>query len=218
MPREAFDRDLQSLKERVIALGNIVEAGLVNAVTVFIENDKNKAQTLIDADAQVNQKRVEIVMECLTLIATQAPTASDMRSLATNIEVTGELERIHDYVKGIGKMTLLRPDESLPENIEDMLTSMAATSQSMFQDALRAFNDIDVEAAKSIPYRDFEVDRLFQEGSHELAISVTDDESTYQKFHSIQQVLNFMERAADRVTNICEWIIYWGIGEYTEIN
>lgn len=218
MPREIFLQNLAKLENKVCVLGYGVEENLAKSVTAFIEHNSKQAQQLIDYDLVVNQQRVEIVIECLTLIATQQPTGADLRSLAANIEIAGELERIHDYIKGIGRVILDRSDQEIPTETQDRFMKMVTITRGMLHAAIESFNAVTVETARDIPNRDREVDKLFWEGSHELAIAVTEDESTYQKYHTLQLVLNYLERTGDRVTNICEWIIYKGTGDYHEIN
>jgi phosphate transport system protein len=119
MTREIFDRSLKALQDKVLGLGSAVEENLVRAAKALIDADRQLAQQLIDFDSWVNTQRIEIVLECLTLIATQQPTGSDMRSLAANIEIAGELERIHDYVKGIGKIVLMMAVQEIPKPVNE---------------------------------------------------------------------------------------------------
>ena len=106
MTREHFDRDLGTVKTKVLALGSEVGLNLGKVSDALVSRNSLLAQALIDYDDHVNSERIDIMMNCLTLIATQQPMASDLRFIAAVIEITGELERIHDYVKGIAKTSL----------------------------------------------------------------------------------------------------------------
>ncbi|MEZ4518708.1 MAG: phosphate signaling complex protein PhoU [Chloroflexota bacterium] len=218
MPREHFYQDLLAVSGQVSELGNVVVEEFSKAVPVFIAHDTDAAQHLIDSDEDINQRRVNIVVDCLKLLATQQPTASDLRMLASNIEIAGELERIHDYIKGIGRVTIERGDEVIPPEVQDILTEMSDLVQGMLNDALSAFDSVNVEMAQSIPARDEQIDVLYRRGTHRLAISVTDDMSTFQRYRSLQEILNYLERTGDRVKNICEWVIYRGAGHYSEFD
>lgn len=216
MAREMFDRSLKTVQDKVLGLGSAVEENLVKAARALVGKDRQVAQQLIDFDNWVNTQRIEIVLECLTLIATQQPTGSDMRSLATNIEIAGELERIHDYVKGIGKIVLAMDGQAIPEPVNALLPAMAEITNEMLHAAMNAFAEVDVAAARAIPLRDDEVDEMYKTASHALAVSVTTDISTYEHSNGLQWAIHNLERSADRVINICEWIVYKGTGRYVE--
>lgn len=218
MAREMFDRSLKTVQDKVLGLGSAVEENLIKAAKALVAKDRQMAQQLIDFDSWVNTQRIEIVLECLTLIATQQPTGSDMRSLATNIEIAGELERIHDYVKGIGKIVLTTGILEFPESARSVLPAMAEITNEMLHAAMLAYVEVDVTAARAIPLRDDEVDALYKTASHALAVSVTTDISTYEQSNGLQWAYHNLERSADRVTNICEWIVYKGTGRYVEFD
>ena len=137
MIRGSFERELQDLQDRLLALGSEVGENIVKAVDVLQQRDSTSARRLIDADKDVNRKRIEIMTDALTLIATQQPMAGDMRLIASIIEITGELERINDYSKGIAKNSLLIGSMSIPDVIGHM-PEMARKTQEMLQRALEA--------------------------------------------------------------------------------
>jgi phosphate transport system protein len=103
MLREGFDRELNNLREIVLATGSEVEESLMKVTKALPECDENSARQLISADKHINERYIEVVMRSLRLIATQQPMSRDMRLIAALIEIAGELERIHDYIKGIAE-------------------------------------------------------------------------------------------------------------------
>jgi phosphate transport system protein len=223
MAREVFDRDLINLQNRLLSLGSAVEEDLERSVNALFTGNKAVSQQMIDFDDWVNTQRIEIVMDCLRLIATQQPAGSDMRTLAANIEIAGELERIHDYVKGIGKISLMLADDitgvvpSEMAKLKQYMPQMASIAREMLHDALAAFTYQDAEA-KAIPPRDSEVDKLYKKASHLLAISVTNEIATYEQSNILQWAVHNLERSADRVINICEWVLYMITGKYAEMD
>src|SRR5690606_34772734 len=101
--------------------------------------------------------------DCLTIIATQQPTGRDMRLLAAIMEIAGELERIHDYVKGIGRITLLISTQPVPDFLADILPQMAEKSSQMLHQAMDAFIRRDAGLARVVPHEDDVVDSLFKQ-------------------------------------------------------
>lgn len=217
MIRGTFDRELQDLQDRLLALGSEVGENIVKAVDVLERRDSIGAQRLIAADEDVNRKRIEIMTDALVLIATQQPMAGDMRFIASIIEITGELERINDYSKGIAKNSLLIGSMPLPDVIGHM-PEMASKTRVMLRRALEASSRRDAELARAIPEADDEIDALFNKTYRGLLTYVADNPGSYGLINYLEWALHNLERAADRVTNICEWVVYNVTGEYVEMD
>ncbi|MGD2077780.1 MAG: phosphate signaling complex protein PhoU, partial [Chloroflexota bacterium] len=212
-----FDQELQRLQDRLLALGSQVGENIVKSVAVLEERDSIGARKLIEADKGVNRKRISIMTDALVLIATQQPMAGDMRLIASIIEITGELERINDYAKGIAKNSLLIGSVSLPDVIGPM-PEMALKTREMLRQALEASVRRDAQLAKSIPDADDEIDDLFNVTYRGLLAYVSDHPGSYELVNYLEWALHNLERAADRVTNICEWVVYNVTGEYVEMD
>ena len=155
--------------------------------------------------------------EALTLIATQQPMAGDMRLTAAAIEISGELERINDYVKGIARITLMIGPEPLPDAM-DGLPLMAQKTKDMLHKALDAASRNDADLARTIPAEDDEVDELFNETYRRLVTFVGENPDKIELANHLEWAAHNLERAADRVTNICEWVVYITTGEYIEMD
>ena len=129
--RESFDRELQRLEAEIIRMGSEVEEHLTQVTAAFVERDAVTARRMIAADEAINERRIKIGLDALTLIATQQPMARDLRLIAAIMEIVGELERIHDYIKGIGKISLnIGPTPVLP-TIAAHMPEMAETAREM---------------------------------------------------------------------------------------
>ena len=212
MIRGSFERELQDLQNRVLALGSEVGENIVEAVKALQQRDSASARQLIAGDEEVNRKRIGIMTDALTLIATQQPMAGDMRLIASIIEITGELERINDYSKGIAKNSLLIGSVSIPDVIGHM-PEMARKTQEMLRRALEAASRRDAEAARTIPDADDEIDALFNSTYRGLLTYVADNPGSYELINYLEWALHNLERAADRVTNICEWVTFCVTGK-----
>jgi len=217
MLRATFERELQDLKDRTLALGVEVENNIVEVIRVLGERDGKAAKRLIAGDLEINRKRIAIMNDGLVLIATQQPMAGDMRLIASVTEIAGELERINDYVKGIARISLMIGTDPIPGAL-DGLPLMAEKTRLMLEQALSAAIDADVELAREIPKLDDEIDFLFNDTYRQLVELVTDDPSLIERANHLEWVAHNIERAADRVTNICEWIVYMVTGEYIEMD
>jgi phosphate transport system protein len=211
-----FDREMQNLQDRLLALASEVEENLVTSVTVLMEQDRDKAGELIRGDQQINEEQMSIETDCLTLIATQQPLATDLRFLASVIAIATELERINDYAKGIAKIHLMIGDEELLD-VAKLLPRMAEKAQSMLNRALQAFIERDVDAAYSIHDEDDKVDALYNEIYEQLVADITANASVMDQATHLLWAAHNLERTADRVSNICERVVFTTSGKIVEM-
>jgi len=216
MTRRTFDQELNRLEGEVLALGNQVEEALVESVAILKRRDFAASRQLIEADRAVNERRYAIESEVLTLIATQQPMAGDLRLLAAILEIVTELERMGDYAKGIARINLMIGEKPLLKPLID-LPIMADKVRAMLNEALEAFVRRDADSARTIPAHDDEVDALYNQIQRELLTYILADPHTFQQANYLLWAAHNLERAADRVINLCERVVYTVTGEFTEL-
>jgi phosphate transport system protein len=217
MTRQAFDQELGRLQDEVLALGSMVEEALVQSVETLKQRDFAGSRLLVAADQAINERRYAIEEDALALIATQQPMASDMRLLAAILEIVTELERMGDYAKGIARINLMIGEQPLIKPLID-LPLMAQKAREMLHAALVAFVERDVEAARSIPQGDDEVDALYNQVYRELITHILEDRHVIEQANQLMWAAHNLERTADRVTNLCERVVYAVTGELTELD
>lgn len=218
MPREAFERELQRLQDELLDMAALVENAVTESVEALKLRDVECSKRLIAGDAVINSKRFAIEADCLVAIATQQPMASDLRVLAAIMYIVDELERIGDYAKGIAKINLLIQGPLIKPLIDIPL--MAEKSRSMLHRALDAFVRRDVVLARAIPAEDNEVDALYGRVYQEVIarILAKRDQRTIEQANYLLWAAHNLERTADRVTNLCERVIFTVTGELMELD
>lgn len=217
MPRVIYFRELDALKDEILLMASMVTTALNDAVEALKKRDLTTAQRLIEEDRIINAKRYELEDRCLTVIATQQPMASDMRLLAAILEISTELERIGDYAKGIGRIIIYLGGEPPVKSLVD-IPMMAEKALDMLRRALDAFINQDEAAARAIPLEDDEVDALYNKVHRDLLEIIRQDPSRLERANYLLWAAHNLERAADRVTNICERTIYMITGELVEVD
>ena len=213
--RKTFETEIQALKDELLLLGSMVEQQIIDSVDALKKRDLDAARRIYDTDSKINAKRYAIEEQVMILIATQQPMAHDLRLLASVLEVSGELERMGDYAKGIATVNLRMGTEPLLKPLID-IPRMAEKGVDMLHRALTAFIDEDVEAARTIPAEDDEVDELYKQVYRELMTFILSDPSTIERANYLLWTAHNLERVADRVTNICERTVFVATGEYHE--
>jgi len=217
MPREIYERELERLQDETLALGSMVENALTESVDILKRRDMEGSRRLIAQDRLINEKRFAIEADALTLIATQQPLAGDLRVIAAVLDITHELERIGDYAKGIAKINLLIGKEPLIKPLVD-LPRMAEKASNMLHRALTAFAERDAAQAWAVPVEDDEVDNLYNQIYRELVTYILADQSIIERANYLLWAAHNLERAADRVTNICERVIFTVTGKMVELD
>jgi len=216
MLRKTFEHEIQQVKDDVLLLGSMVEQAILNSVDSLKKRDLKAAHEILSADKLINKKRFDIEHKLMILIATQQPMAHDLRLLASCMEIISELERMGDYAKGIANINIRMGEEPLLKPLID-IPRMAQIGTSMLHRSLTAFVNEDVEASKTIPMEDDEVDALYNQIYRELMLLIIQDPKSIERANWLLWTAHNLERVADRVTNICERTIFIATGELKEI-
>ena len=217
MPRELFQKELQQVQEEMLVMASMVTAAVDRAVASLKGRDIKLAQQVIDDDAKINQQRFGIEEECLLLIATQQPIASDLRIVAAVLSIITDLERMGDHAEGIAKIAILTGDEPPLKPLIDV-PRMAEMSNSMLRRSMDAFMNRDAESARAIAAEDDLVDQLYEQVYRELLTFMMADPGTINRATHLLWVAHNLERIADRVTNVCERVVFLSTGRMEEFN
>jgi phosphate transport system protein len=217
MTRENFERELQDLQDEVLLLGSMAAQAVFDSVTALRQMDRKAARQIRKGDQLINEKRFQIEQKTLVAIATQQPMARDLRFLAAILEIITELERIGDYAKGIAGIVLMLDKENVDIPKGD-LKQMVEIAMDMLQRALEAFMARDAEAARAIPPDDDKVDELYNRIYRKLLKHIMADPSTVDNATRLMWAAHNLERMGDRVTNICERIVFVVTGEIKELD
>jgi phosphate transport system protein len=215
--RTEYSAELRKLQDDVLRLGTMVDRQINRAIDALRKQDLVAAQQVIDLDTKVNDVRWQIENETMRLIATQAPMAGDLRRILASVHIATNLERMGDHADGIARLTLRTADQPHLREL-DAIPAMAETGRSMLTDALDAFVENDPNKAREIAARDNDVDLLYDQVYRDLLTVMIADPETVSRATHLLWVAHNLERIADRVTNICERIIFAATGDFEEVN
>ena len=214
--RTTFHKRLKEIQNDVLVMGSMVEKAIDRSVVALKQRDLKLAEQIIEDDKMINQKRFEIEEACIELIATQQPMASDLRTIISVLSIITELERIGDHAEGIAKIVLMIGDEPPLKPLID-IPRMSEKNIQMLKRSLEAFINRSAVAARQIAAEDDEVDRLYDQVFRELLTFMIEDPKTITRATRLIWVAHNLERSADRVTNICERVVFAVTGRMEEI-
>jgi phosphate transport system protein len=212
MPRNTFHQEIQEVKDEILLLSSMVEQAVMNSAEALKNNDLEHARQVLLNDTSINRKRFEIEISIMVLIATQQPIAHDLRLLASSLEICTELERMGDYAKGIATINLRSEGLGLLPALRHIY-SMAEKAVDMLHRAMTIFVDEDKEAAQVLIYEDDVIDKCYLKLYNESIDSVLGDPRNIERANYVIWAAHNLERLGDRVTNICERVVYIVTGE-----
>ncbi len=217
MPRTAFEHQLSEIQEEMLVMAGMVETAIERGVGALKAADVELARRVIAEDVAINGKRYDIEDRCLELIATQAPLAGDLRTIVSVLQISVDLERMGDHAEGIAKIALMLADQPRLKPYID-IPRMAEVATSMLMQSLEAFKHRDTALARRVCDRDDEVDALYEQVYRELLTYMISEPKNIERATWLIWVAHNLERIADRVTNICERVVYLVEGRIEELN
>ena len=214
--RESFEEHIKGLTEDVVAMSEMVANATSRSVKALADRDVEEAKRIINDDLLVNKKRWHIEEKCINLIALQQPVATDLREIIAVLNIITELERMGDYAEGIAKIVLMLEGAPLIRPLI-FTPKMAEKTVSMLKRSMQAFVNRDARTANAICGEDDEVDKLYDEAYHDLLMWMIKDPTLISKATPLIWAAHNLERSADRVTNICERIVFLVTGSMPQV-
>ena len=213
--RSVFKEHLVDLEEDLFTMGEMVSLAIKRSIKALKERDVEEAERIKNDDKQITETRWEIEEKCIHLIATQQPVAKDLRELIAVLNIITDLERMGDYAEGIAKIVVYLGDQPPVKPLID-IPRMADIAVDMINKSLKAYAERNDHAARQLCDVDDEVDELYNQVNRELIMIMIEDPRTITRATYLIWASHNLERIADRVTNICERIIFLVTGEMME--
>lgn len=214
--RAAYQAQMRELRDDVVTLASMVDKAIARATDSLKNQDIQLANEVIEGDHEINALRWDIEHKALMAIALQQPMARDLRVIAAVLSIATDLERMADHAVSVAKMVIRTANEPLLKPLVD-LPRMSDVSRRMLQESITAFIEGDVELAQRVVKEDDEVDALYHQIYRELLTYMLSDPGTINRATRLLSAAHDFERIADRVTNICERVIFTETGNVTDL-
>ena len=211
-----YHKRLREIQDDVLVMGGLVSEAILLSIEALKNRDLDLAEQIVKGDQKINDLRFDIEEKCIQLIVTQQPIANELRIIIAVLNIITEVERIGDYAEGIAKITIMIGDEPPVKPLVD-IPIMAEQAVDMLRRSLDAFINQDAEAARKICIEDDIVDHLYDQIYLELLALMMKNPQIVSRATRLIWVAHDLERSADRVTNICERVIFVITGKMEEI-
>lgn len=215
--RTNFDMQLQEQRDRVVTMASMVDKAIARSLEALRLQNVGLADEVQRSDNAINRLQQAGEESAITMIALQGPVGADVRRVASSMAIFSNLERMGDYAAGIAKIVVETAGEAPIKPLVD-IPNMGTIAREMLDAAIIAYINDDADAARSIAARDDELDELYDAIVVELIDFMSRDGRTVERATHLLWVAHNLERIGDRVTNICERVVYIVTGEFEELD
>ncbi len=214
--RHEYREELARLEERALDGLDLVVAALDRTIEAVQHQDIELAELVVADDDVIDGRYLEIHQAILTLLATQAPVATDLRLIAALLHVMKNIERMGDQCVNIAKLIPIAGHEPpADERLIKNLVTMGNGTRAEIRQAKRAFAERNVDMARDLVRQDDVVDNLNKE-CFQLALEIGDDADRREWAMTMLLVARAIERIGDNAVDVGEQVAFVVTGLFRE--
>jgi phosphate transport system protein len=202
-----IDEELARFKELLLTMASHASAAVTNAMKALLERNDEVAELVEANDTVIDTLEKKADEMGISILALQAPLASDLRLIMVGMKISHDLERVGDEATSIARRAIQLNKEAQLKPYVD-LPRMAELGLGMLREALDAFVHRDPAKARQIIPRDKMVDALNKQLYRELVSFVIEDPQRTTRCLHLMFISKSLERIADHATNIAEEVVY----------
>jgi phosphate transport system protein len=203
---KSYNEQLDHLKTMTIAMGQLTEAQLKDALDAVERSDPELAQHVIEREPHANHSEHEIDELAIGILALRQPVAIDLRSVLSALRIANELERICDYAADLAERFITLGHNGGPQQRSFMEFGRFAAT--MLHDAMSAYENSNPELAENVWGRDKKLDEIYTILFRDLVTRMVEDPERVSETIQLLFMARGIERVGDRATNIAENVLY----------
>ena len=210
---KAFDEELGVLSRKINEMGGIAEAMLVESIDALVKGDKTRAEIVVQRDKALDTLQQEIEDLAVVFIAKRQPMANDLRAVIGTVRIAGDIERIGDLFKNIGKRVRAMDSTMIGTRTLSGIQNMARMVQEQLKLVLDSYSQNRPDLAREVWLRDGEIDALHNSLFRELLTYMMEDPRAITYCAHLLFIAKNVERVGDHATNIAETVHLVETGE-----
>jgi len=203
-----LEQDLENIKLKVFKMVDLTIKSIEKSIEALKDSNLTLAKQVIKQDTSLDKLEIKIDKECIKILVTKQPTASNLRFILAMLKVNTDLERIGDLAVNIASETVRLKGEIFVKPLID-IPRMAEIGIGMIKDAFRAITEKKSSLANQVISRDDEIDKLNLQIHRELFSYMVENNKSISQALRLIFVAKSLERIGDHVTNIAERAIYY---------
>jgi phosphate transport system protein len=214
--RAEYQEELDALEASALGGLELVSAALTRTLEAVEHQDVELAQLVIADDDRIDGRYLEVHQALITLLATQAPVATDLRLISALLHVLKNVERMGDQCVNVCKLIPLTGNEPpADEGMVRLILAMGEQTRALISQSKRSFEERNVEMARDLVLRDDAVDDLNRE-CFSLALELGDDADKREWAMTMLLAARAIERIADNAVDIGEQVAFVVTGLFRE--
>lgn len=210
--REKFQSELVEISGMLVDMADAARTAMRRATAGLLHADAETAQSVIDADRDIDARYRQVEEKVYDVIALQAPVASDLRLVLTSLHIAADLERMGDLAEHVAKTALRRhPAAAVPEECTEVVREMAKVADHIAGKISRVLSTPSVSRAAELERDDDAMDNLHRQ----LLSIVLGPGWPHEAEAAVDMALlgRFYERFADHAVNASRHVVYLITGE-----
>lgn len=211
--RKAFQEDLNKITTDLVEMTRFAGSAIGRSTTALLDADVSLAESVIEADRQLDAMREELDLNAVDLLARQQPVATDLRMVVTAMRMSADLERMGDLARHVAKIARLRyPNSAIPPEFRSIIVDMGRVAESIVLKAGSVIAARDLDGARALERDDDAMDDLHRQFFERIAAA--DFAHGTESAVDLTLISRYYERFADHAVSVGHRVIYLVTGEY----
>ncbi|MFM8268224.1 MAG: phosphate signaling complex protein PhoU [Ilumatobacteraceae bacterium] len=202
--RKTFHHDLETAKSELVRMAATVTELIPRATQVLLDGDLEGAGAIIDGDADIDQRAVEIEEQCLQILALQAPVAGDLRQVVALMKMVADVERSGDLLCSISKTARRIYGHDLDPRLRGVISRMGEQARMLYEAAIEAFVENDASKAAAVDDMDSYLDGLKRQFVQTILECHAEGKLDLQVAVQLALASRFYERIGDHAVHVAE--------------
>ncbi len=212
--REVFHQSLEDVQGRLVEISELVTVAIDKATRAFGTSDVSLAEEVIEADAVIDEKALELDELTIEILARQQPVARDLRIVVSALRISASLERMGDIAEHIAQLTRMRfPERAIPKGLKSTFLKMGEFDVEAARKLTELLRTQDLALIEEIRNDDDKLDDLHVSVFEKVLsdtwqgeASATVDATLASRYH---------ERFADHAVSVSKKVVYLATGDWS---
>jgi len=214
--RHQFRETLKELEQQALGGLDMVVSQLDRALEAVSYQDVELAGMVVADDDRIDGRYLEVHQGVLSLLARQAPVATDLRVVAALLHVIRCVERMGDQCVNIAKLVPLSGHEKPKDGeILESLEQMGKLARAQVIQAKDAFAQRSDRLALALATQDEEINSL-NRAIFRRAVDIGDEQELREWAMFMILVARCLERIGDNTVDIAEQTVFVITGLFRE--
>lgn len=210
--RQVFHEELEQVATDLVELSHLVGSAIRRSTSALLDADVQLAEQVIEADQEIDERRNQLDLKSIDLLARQAPVASDLRAVVTSMRMSGDLERMGDLARHVAKVARLRyPEHAVPDDMREPFLQMGQAAERIVARVADIIVTQNLDDARTIEDIDDELDELHRSMFARLADSRWEHGSSAAV--DVALLSRYYERFGDHAVTVARRVRFLVTGE-----